>query len=171
MDKHPNARDYIIEATDQLLADKLYTSITVTDIVKRAGVSRMSYYRYFKTRDELYKAVGLKTTEATEKDYLAILNAPNHEALVKAIEEHFNNQLVNQRRLTDTKTTNRSLLFYRYRNDYVTKINYGGYEKYQFATKIAIIQIVVKVWIDGNCRDDVKEISEYLATTLEKISN
>lgn len=171
MDKHPNARDYIIEATDQLLADKLYSSITVTDIVKRAGVSRMSYYRYFKTRDELYKAVGLKTIETSEKDYLAILNSSNHESLVKAIETHFNNQLINQRRLTDTKTANRSLLFYKYRNDFVSKLNYEGYEKYQLATKIAIIQIIVKVWIDGNCRDDVHEISEYLATALEKISN
>lgn len=36
-----------------LLADKPYEKISVTDICKKAGVSRMSYYRNFESKDEI----------------------------------------------------------------------------------------------------------------------
>ena len=37
------------------MQQKAYDKISVSDIVKKAGVSRMTYYNYYGTKDELVK--------------------------------------------------------------------------------------------------------------------
>lgn len=48
-----NAKHYLAEALILLMKDSSIEEITVSDIVKRAGVSRMTYYRYFSAKEEL----------------------------------------------------------------------------------------------------------------------
>ncbi|HFH9922035.1 TPA: TetR/AcrR family transcriptional regulator, partial [Streptococcus suis] len=50
-----NAQDYIQEALLQLTQQKEYEKITITDIAKRAGVTRISFYRNFKSKDDILK--------------------------------------------------------------------------------------------------------------------
>lgn len=38
-----------------IMQQKAYDKISVSDIVKKAGVSRMTYYNYYETKDELVK--------------------------------------------------------------------------------------------------------------------
>ncbi len=47
------ARECIYTALLQLMEDKPYDQITIQDIVDRAGVSRMAYYRNYQTKDEI----------------------------------------------------------------------------------------------------------------------
>lgn len=50
---HQLAVDSIYTALLQLMEKKPYSDITITDIVNRAGVSRMAYYRNYETKDEI----------------------------------------------------------------------------------------------------------------------
>lgn len=50
---HDLIRSYISEALLQLLSKKSFESITISDIVKRAGVHRATFYRHFKSREEV----------------------------------------------------------------------------------------------------------------------
>lgn len=50
---HQLAVDSIYEALLQLMEKKPYSEIKITDIVERAGVSRMAYYRNYQTKDEI----------------------------------------------------------------------------------------------------------------------
>ena len=47
------AADYIYEALVELMDKKPYDQITITDITKKAGVSRMAYYRNYKDKDDI----------------------------------------------------------------------------------------------------------------------
>jgi AcrR family transcriptional regulator len=47
------SREYILKAFVSLLQTEPYDSITVTDITKAAGVSRMAYYRNFTAKDQI----------------------------------------------------------------------------------------------------------------------
>lgn len=47
------ARDCIYTALLQLMEQQPYSEITVTDIAKRAGVSRMTYYRHYQSKDDV----------------------------------------------------------------------------------------------------------------------
>lgn len=50
---HELAVESIYGALLQLMDKKPYAEITVTDICKRAGVSRMAYYRNYASKDEI----------------------------------------------------------------------------------------------------------------------
>ena len=51
--KH-STKDYITIALYYLMAKKDYDSITVTDICAKARVSRMSFYRYFSNKEDIF---------------------------------------------------------------------------------------------------------------------
>ena len=54
MNKNNNlTRDYILESFYILLTKKHYNDITVCDICEKAGVSRMSFYRNFVSKEDL----------------------------------------------------------------------------------------------------------------------
>ena len=46
---------YILDALVILMGEKDYSSITVMDIVGKAGVSRVSYYRHFKNKEDVLR--------------------------------------------------------------------------------------------------------------------
>ncbi len=43
----------LVDALMELMTEKDYADITVTDLTKRAGVSRMAYYRSFSSKEEV----------------------------------------------------------------------------------------------------------------------
>jgi len=55
MEEKNLTRDYIFEAFFRLLETQAYEKISVSHITEKAGVSRMSFYRNFKSKDDLVK--------------------------------------------------------------------------------------------------------------------
>lgn len=47
------AKEYIVTALVELMKTKEYDSISITDIAKKAGVSRMAYYRNYTSKDDI----------------------------------------------------------------------------------------------------------------------
>ena len=47
------AKQSIVSAFVELIQEKAYADISITDIVKRADVSRMTYYRSFSSKEEI----------------------------------------------------------------------------------------------------------------------
>lgn len=56
-------RERIIEAATQILAEDSYSRFSIERISERAGISRRSFFNYFKSKDELLAEV-LKTLRA-----------------------------------------------------------------------------------------------------------
>ncbi|WP_413537410.1 TetR/AcrR family transcriptional regulator [Enterococcus malodoratus] len=50
-----DSKNFITEATLQLLASKSFNKLTVMEVVKRAGVSRMAFYRNFESIEDVLK--------------------------------------------------------------------------------------------------------------------
>lgn len=49
------AKECIVTALVELMKVRDYDSITITDIAKKAGVSRMAYYRNYTSKDDIFK--------------------------------------------------------------------------------------------------------------------
>ena len=49
-------QEYIITALLQLLHKKAFAQISVTEVCRKAGVSRMSFYRHFESREDVLKS-------------------------------------------------------------------------------------------------------------------
>ncbi len=56
-------RESIIEATEQLLNEKTFESITMDDIAIKSDFAKASIYQYFKNKDELMSEVFSKSLE------------------------------------------------------------------------------------------------------------
>ena len=52
-EKENLTRGYIFDAFKYLFKNKMYDDVSVCDITEKAGVSRMSFYRNFKSKDDL----------------------------------------------------------------------------------------------------------------------
>jgi AcrR family transcriptional regulator len=59
----------ILEAASHLFTKKHFDDVRMEDVAARAGISKVTLYKYFSTKDELY----LKLLEAAGRDYLATL--------------------------------------------------------------------------------------------------
>ena len=51
------------DALVNIMQQKAYDKISVSDIVKKAGVSRMTYYNYYETKDELVKDCNMEAPQ------------------------------------------------------------------------------------------------------------
>jgi AcrR family transcriptional regulator len=56
-------REYIIEATENLLKEKTFEAITMDDIALAAGFAKASIYQYFNNKEELLIGVFLKAVK------------------------------------------------------------------------------------------------------------
>lgn len=64
-----STKECIYTALILLMEQHSYDKITVTDITKKAGVSRMSFYRHFDSKDDvIFKAAEERLRELNEKD-------------------------------------------------------------------------------------------------------
>ena len=50
------ARKCIATALSQLLKEKSFSSITVSELTKKAGVSSMTYYRNYSSKEDIFEA-------------------------------------------------------------------------------------------------------------------
>ena len=55
MNNIKRAKDYIIDALFMLMKKKKYEDITITDIAKKAGVTRITFYRNFESKEDIIK--------------------------------------------------------------------------------------------------------------------
>ncbi len=54
-DKNLLARESIVSALTELMNEKQYAAITITEITQRAGVSRMTYYRNYSSKEDILR--------------------------------------------------------------------------------------------------------------------
>lgn len=66
-EKNEEVREAIIDAFFALMRKRENTEITVTDIVKEAGVARVSYYRNFSSREDIVLSLIDDAIERYEK--------------------------------------------------------------------------------------------------------
>ena len=54
-DKNLLARESIVNALTELMNEKQYSAITITELTKKAGVSRMTYYRNYSSKEDILR--------------------------------------------------------------------------------------------------------------------
>jgi len=90
MNKENLTRSYILKAFVHLLHVKSYDKISVCDICAKAGVSRMSFYRNFNSKEELV-FIGIENITKQIKEHFKGLEVKNQFTFIKIIFETFGN--------------------------------------------------------------------------------
>ena len=72
------AKDCMVTALMQLVEKKPFSSISISEITERAGVSRMTYYRNYASKEEIFEKHMEEIVEAYKCDIRKIGNQENY---------------------------------------------------------------------------------------------
>ena len=170
--KSGEMKELLISAFLDLMKEKEYADITVSDIVKCAGVSRMAYYRSFSSK------------EAILVEYLKILV----EEIEEKIRKNARCEKVSTYRLVLHMIAEQRSFFANIASANLTDLIVGNVVKYSYAmvkkyyhgqmtddkrTEYAFYYHVgglintIRVWIDGGMCETVDEMSEMIGLFSE----
>lgn len=153
-------KECIVTALLRLMETKNYANISITDITNLAGVSRMAYYRNYKSKDEIL----MNHLTDQEKKLLVGIHgqkAENFREVIKMVSSFFLEnssviQAIYDAGLSNNLTTMLSERVYNYFP--VVIENPAG--KYAVPFYVGAMLSVFKFWFDNGMVESVDEISE-----------
>lgn len=163
------SRHYIITALFKLMSDYEYNDISVTDIAKKAGVGRATFYRYFKSKEDVI--INYFDSEAKEylnnqhyyprckEDYIQIV----FNIMDKFYKHKEQFKLIRKARL--------EYLYLEYLNYNFGKLfdssypNLSNYTSYLYAGMLFNISMQ---WLGNECTEDVHNLAEIIVNAIYK---
>ncbi len=161
------SRHYIITALFKLMGDYEYGDISVTDIVKKAGVGRATFYRYFKSKEDIIVyyfdsvakeyASGQHYYPRCKDDYIQIV----FDIMDKFCKHKEQLKLIRKARL--------EYLYLEYLNINFEKLfdrsypNLNNYTPYLYAGMLFNISMQ---WLDNDCVEDAYNLAEVIVNAI-----
>lgn len=146
----------ITNALLELMKEKDYDSISITDIVEKAGLSRVTYYRHFNSKEDIIKRYFQLTKEKFVKQAVGNSMAENNEFMVLALFMFFKSNMEANKALRKSHLDKMLLdyLTYEFMESLPVKL-----DKY-FAIFLAgaLFNVLVH-WLDNDCKDSIEEAS------------
>lgn len=154
-------RKIIEDAVKRLLEEKSFERITVSEIIETAGVSKPTFYRYFKSKYDLAAAI---FSDCITKDILMQYNGKNYDEFQKMIYEIIKE---NRKYLKKVLKTDGPESFYQFLIKYISEsyMQHGrerfGIEKFSEEQLFKIDMVAstwarcIKKWVDSDCKTSI----------------
>lgn len=155
--------EYIIEALFCLMEKKSYQEISMTDIAIKAGVSRATIYRHFKTKDEMIYAFLAKETEQfIRRDWFTPKNQDDYLELFEVV---FLNAKRKQTQFKILLKHNLGYFYYSFINDNfkkLFKICYSNFNSYTALGYAGALSNMTIEWLKQDCKETPRELASTL---------
>lgn len=157
------ARDCITTALIQLMGEKAYKDITITEIARKAGVSRVTYYRNFSSKEDII----IQHFEDIHKEFHKTVknldpNKHRYECLVK----YFQTWLKHNEFLICLSKANLSPLLLESINDF-TRLSLSSAYKYQAFFFTGSIHNVLFEWAKEGTKESAEEMAAFLVDMIK----
>lgn len=161
MENEDLIEEYIMGALFALMKEKPFASITVTDIAKKAGVSRITYYRRFKSKEEvIIRYFARQTSNYQQETGFRPRNKEDYYEAIFTAFSQFKKQKEFMKLLLDANVQyiyldvlNRGMS-----GDY--SIRQYGQSKYDSAYFAGALYNMSFEWLKNDCQDSVKSITD-----------
>lgn len=157
-------KDCIVKALTELMNEKSFEDISITEICNRAGVSRMSYYRnYYSKQDILYVYLeDISKNFADETHALTSINEYTNKNVIKYLFNYFNRYEFFVKILIKANLTSMLLeALNKYLEKEIGKKDLPGNEVYHMYSYAGALYNVYIKWIENGMKESVEEIAEY----------
>ena len=162
MDKRHEAnrivKEKICSATIRLMGKKPFSAITVTDIVREAGVARVSYYRNFSCKQDVIRAHLAEVVERLVQHQKLQKSAGTYETILQCW-KYFAEQKETLAAFCSGELSELLL-------DFLARINlHSGdsagkaEENYYFTAYIGALYNTLRKWLSGGCRETPEEMA------------
>ena len=160
-------RHYIVQALFKLMSEYEFNNISITDIVAKAGVGRATFYRYFKSKEDViiyyfeHNAKAFKYEQRfyprCKEDYNIVVTKVL--TMFKQHKEPF--KLLKKARL--------EYLYLDYLNkNFVLAFEneYFGHNRYLPYFYAGMLFNVSMAWLDDDCEDDISALADTLVNAI-----
>jgi len=158
------------DAFVDMLSQKLYVDITVTDIVNTAQVARVSFYRNFNSISDVVDYITDELANEFIDKILPVLNSNDENKWREFLFDFINNALNNRGKIEAINLQNTAVLFSHLNTKMQMYVNVNSNktisDKYTSYVKACLINNVVKKWIDDGMVETPEEIINYLMSFI-----
>lgn len=158
------------DAFVDMLSQKLYADITVTDIVNTAQVARVSFYRNFNSISDVVDYITDELANEFIDKILPVLNSNDENKWREFLFDFINNALNNRGKIEAINLQNTAVLFSHLNTKMQMYVNVNSNktisDKYTSYVKACLINNVVKKWIDDGMVETPEEIINYLMSFI-----
>ena len=156
----------IIDAVMQLMTEKNYMDITVTDIVKKAGVARASFYRNFNSINDLIDVIVDEISDELIGDIFPTLYSSDERKWREFLFNHFYRFTRKQQQMGKIHPQNLNVLFARMDNKIQQKESNFPAEtirdKYIAIGTVGLINSITKKWMDSGAKETPEEMIDFI---------
>ncbi len=150
----------ITNALLSLMEEKDYESISITDITNKAGLSRVTYYRHFETKDDiLVKFFEMNKAKFLDQVKANSLNATpeSNEIVILSLFLFFKANMKTNKCLRKAHLDMKILEFLS--NDFLKTlpVQFDKYVAYFMAG--ALFNVLIN-WLDNDCKDSIELVSK-----------
>ncbi len=158
------------DAFVDMLSQKSYADITVTDIVNTAQVARVSFYRNFNSISDVVDYITDELANEFIDKILPVLNSNDENKWREFLFDFINNALNNRRKIEAINLQNTTVLFSHLNTKMQMYVNVNSNktisDKYTSYVKACLFNNVVKKWIDDGMVETPEEIINYLMSFI-----
>ena len=162
----------IKDALMELIAEKQYMDITVTDIVTRAGVARASFYRYFNSINDVIDAISNELSEEMLEDISPVLLRYDERTWREFLFNHFYRIARRQKQMKRIRFENIYVIFTRTEDKIQQSASlFSGdtiQDKYLAVGKMGLINSVTKKWVDTGMQETPEEMIDFLMAFINR---
>lgn len=174
----PSVKIEIQKAFMQLLLQKAYMDITVSDLVNKAQVARMSFYRNFNSLDDVVESIANDMIKNFNTDIAPVLQENSERKWRELLFEmlyrftQFQKEFGISLKEFGKSHTNNDIIISRMREKIFQNenelSNSTSAEKYVIAGKISLIFCVVGKWALTGMQEDPEEIVNIIMSMIMK---
>lgn len=158
------------DAFVDMLSQKSYADITVTDIVNTAQVARVSFYRNFNSISDVVDYITDELANEFIDKILPVLNSNDENKWREFLFDFINNALNNRGKIEAINLQNTAVLFSHLNTKMQMYVNVNSNktisDKYTSYVKACLINNLVKKWIDDGMVETPEEIINYLMSFI-----
>ena len=162
----------IMKGFMQLMTEKSYMDITVTDIVKKAGIARASFYRNFNSIYEVIETLADEVVDDLAEDVFPVLAGADERKYRELLFNYFYRFKNQQKNMEPLRFENLSVLFTELNKKTELKASEFSAEtirdKYCIAAKIGLINSITKKWMDTGAKETPEELIDYIMSFITK---
>jgi len=168
--KRHSVTEEIKTAFRELMTEKPFIDITITDVVNRAGVARASFYRNYTSTRELLDSVLEDFFSEFLNNALPVLSSQNERDWRAFLFRFIYFAEDKQSRIILSQNSNISMFLIKM-SDFAHGLSESfRYEsikdKYSISTRLAVMNSVVMRWIDDGKKETPEELVDYLMSFI-----
>ena len=160
------SNDYIISALFRLMAYMDYDKITISDIAKKAGVSRVTFYRNFKSKEDIILAYFEQKKVQYQNETKKSIALERYDEYIAYAFSYFKEnkevfKLLKKHHLTDLYLT------YLSKNIAASSKSpqLNSYQAYMYA---GMIYNVSMLWLENDCKETIQEMATLVLDVISK---